>query len=122
MAPVTQRRFANLDDDDFDDTLYDRRYYPKRVFKDGCGPRVRLMMTDAAPGPRRPLFDARHHQPHFADLTDARLQDGLKQAAEARDAWIGGLQDAWKTPTGGAGGAPVTTAPGADEPDEMTPP
>jgi hypothetical protein len=67
--------------------------------------------------PRRPLFDARNHRPHFADLTDARLQDGLKQAAEARSEWIKGLQDAWHTPTGGAGGLPVTTAPGADQPD-----
>jgi hypothetical protein len=81
---------------------------------------VPIALTDGMPEwmpPRRPLFDARNHRPHFADLTDARLQDGLKQAAEARSEWIKGLQDAWRTPTGGAGGLPVTTAPGADRPD-----
>ena len=45
MAPLT-RRIARDDDEVFDDAIYDRRYFPRRVYKDGCGPRVRLMLTD----------------------------------------------------------------------------
>jgi hypothetical protein len=98
---------------------FDPKYFPKKVFRDGKGPRVTLVLTDGMPAYRpRPVFDARNHRPHFADLTVARLQDGLKQAAEARSEWIKGLQDAWRTPTGGAGGAPVTTAPPSDQPDD----
>ena len=125
MAALKRR----VDDDAvFDDTLYDRRYYPRKVFKDGKGLRVPIALTDGMPDwmpPRRPLFEAtpssdnaRHHRPRFADLTDARLQDGLKQAAEARQAYIARISDAWRTMGGGTGGAAHTTAPSADEPGE----
>jgi hypothetical protein len=30
-----------------DDEVFDRRYYPKLVYKDGYGPHVSLMLTDA---------------------------------------------------------------------------
>ena len=97
-----ERRF--LDDEDEDINDFDPAYFPRKVYKDGRGPRVRLMLTDGMPDwmppKRRQLYDASHHRPHFADLTDARLQDGLRKAAEARDAWVRGLQDAWKTPSG----------------------
>ena len=42
------------DEDVFDDELYDRRYYPRKVFQDGKGPRVPLMLTDAAAQPQQP--------------------------------------------------------------------
>jgi hypothetical protein len=107
-------------DDDWDDTLYDRAYYPKKVFKDGKGPRVPMMLTDGGipswvPRPRRAaVFDARNHQPHFADVTDASLRDARLAAHDAREAMIARLSDAWKVQPGGAGGEPLTTVPGAE--------
>jgi hypothetical protein len=45
---MTPRRFARFDDDDaFDAEVFDPKYYPKRVYRDGKGPTVRLMLTDA---------------------------------------------------------------------------
>lgn len=93
-----ERRFVDDEDEDIND--FDPAYFPRKVYKDGRGPRVRLMLTDSAPPQRRQLYDASHHRPHFADLTDASLQDGLHKAAEARDAWVRGLQEAWKQPSG----------------------
>ena len=115
-VPVTTQRRVD-DDEAFDADLYDPAYFPRKVVRDGKGLRVRLSLTDGAPPdwmrlPRHPVFDARHHQPRFANLTDARLQDGLKQAAEARDAWIRGLQDAWRSKEA-INGAAHTTAPPA---------
>ena len=60
MAVCYARR--RLDDDDvFDAELYDPAYYPRKVFRDGKGPTVRLALTDSAP-PRRALFDANAHR------------------------------------------------------------
>jgi hypothetical protein len=50
VRPVRLRQF----DDDPDD--YDPRYFPRKVFKDGRGPRVHLMLTDSAS--RQPVYDA----------------------------------------------------------------
>jgi hypothetical protein len=54
-------------------------------------------LTDSAPQ-RRALYDANAHRPHYAvvDASDPRV----RAAAEARDAWIRGLQDAYRTPVG----------------------
>ena len=79
-------------DDDLDD--FDPAYFPKRVYKDGRGPRVRLMLTDAAP-PSRPALN----RPRFAALDAAELQDGLRAAAAARATYISELQDAWRGPS-----------------------
>jgi hypothetical protein len=39
----------HIDDDEaFDAELHDPKYWPKRVYRDGKGPRVRLALTDAA--------------------------------------------------------------------------
>jgi hypothetical protein len=47
---MTRRRFARFDDDDaFDAEVFDPKYYPKRVYRDGKGPIVRLMLTDGMP-------------------------------------------------------------------------
>jgi hypothetical protein len=61
-----RRSTRNLDNDDdvFDSTIYDPKYSPKRVYRDGKGPTVRLMLTDSMPPEyraaisRRPLYDA----------------------------------------------------------------
>jgi hypothetical protein len=111
-----ERRF--LDDEDEDINDFDPAYFPRKVYKDGRGPRVRLMLTDAAPPQRRQLYDASHHRPHFADLTDASLEDGLRKAAEARDAWIRGLQDAWKTPSGQMQQPPGPRTSGSNDDDD----
>ena len=121
MAPVAQRRLDDADDDVFDAELYDPAYYPRKVFRDGKGPTVRLALTDSAP-PRRALFDANVHRPHYAvvDASDPHvraaeaayhehnkwLQDAwrgkanppppLKDGESPRDAYIGRLSNAWK--------------------------
>jgi hypothetical protein len=118
MVAVTRR----FDDDEgvFDD--FDPAFWPKRVYKDGRGPRVRLMMTDGRPDwtpPTKPmLFDARNHRPHYADLSDASLQDGLRAAVAAYEKHNKWLQVAWRTMGGGPGGTARTTAPPADKPGE----
>jgi hypothetical protein len=78
------------DDENFDD--YDPRYFPKKVFKDGRGPKVHLMLTDAAAHARRPVFDARNHMPHQARVTDAarqRVEDAYEaMCARNESAWL----------------------------------
>jgi hypothetical protein len=113
-------RSAGVDDEDLSD--FDPACFPKRVYRDGKGPRVPMMLTDGQPPEwmrtlRRPVLDARNHQPHFADVTDARLRDARLAAHDAREAMIGRLQDAWKVQPVATGGAAHTTAPGAAEPD-----
>ena len=78
MAPVTQRRFANLDDDD---DLYDPAYPGLKVVRDGGRIRVPIQLTDGMPPewmrpPRRPVFDASAHRPRFAvvDASDPHVQ------------------------------------------------
>ena len=56
-------RYARRLDDDEDWDDYDPRYFPKKVFKDGRGPSVRLMLTDHAPRQRAAMFDARVGRP-----------------------------------------------------------
>jgi hypothetical protein len=122
MAAVMQRR-SRVDDEDLSD--FDPAYFPRRVYKDGRGPRVRLELTDSAPSYRsRPaLFDANAHRPHYAvvDASDPRV----RAAAEARDAWIRDLQDAWKsgpvTSLTPSAAPPVSAASWADPPDNGDP-
>jgi hypothetical protein len=114
-------RAARVDDEDnFEPDLLARG---KRLYRDGKGPRVPMMLTDGQPEWMRtlrgPVFDARNHQPHFADVTYASLRDARLAAHDARAAMIARLSDAWKVQPGGAGGEPLTTAPGA-EPGAMT--
>ena len=101
MAPMMQRRSANLDDED-DDGPYDPRYPGQRVVADGGRVRVPVMLTDGMPDwmpPRRAVFDARNHRPHYADLSDAALQDGLRRAEAAYEAHNRWLEDAWRGPS-----------------------
>jgi hypothetical protein len=88
MAPVTQRRFANLDDEDVLDD-FDPAYFPKRVYKDGRGPRVRLMLTDSAPP------DASIRRPHQIGLGDSAERRIADAAYEERNDF---LRDAWRSP------------------------
>jgi hypothetical protein len=87
------------DDDDFDPA-----YLPRRVFKDGRGMRVRLALTDAAPG----------LAPSFV-LNDTEMRDARQRAEDARQAYITRISDAWKTQPLGTGGEPITTAPEDDD-------
>jgi hypothetical protein len=92
MAVSYARR--RLDDDDvFDAELYDPAYYPRKVFRDGKGPTVRLALTDSAP-PRRALFDANAHRPHYAvvDASDPHVR-AAEAAYHEHNKW---LQDAWR--------------------------
>ena len=41
---VRMKHWNKVDDDD---EVFDPRYYPKLVYKDGYGPHVSLMLTDA---------------------------------------------------------------------------
>jgi hypothetical protein len=110
MVRVLRRRFDDDDDD------YDPKYPGKRVFKDGLGPRVHLMLTDSSPRRFVPVMDARarehqrvldsyrltdaeaaRHKPHEARLSDA----DVRSRSEAREAMIAQARDAWKRPIGG---------------------
>ena len=119
MAPMMQRRFANLDDED-DDGPYDPRYPGQRVVADGGRVRVPVMLTDGMPDwmpPRRrpALYDASAHRPHFAvvDASDPHVR-AAERAYEDRSRW---LQDAWKTPSVSQRDA----APPPDDDEELSP-
>jgi hypothetical protein len=116
-----RRRFE--DDEGWDDDLYERKYYPRKVFKDGRGPRVPLMLSDSAPSlaRRQPLMDARmqahlrvldgyrrigsrfvrQHGPHEVRVTDASVMEARSEAERSRDRWIASLRDAYRPPQGG---------------------
>jgi hypothetical protein len=87
------------DDEDWDD--YDPRYFPKKVFKDGRGPRVRLELTDAARARRMPVLDARVGRPGY--VTDklaamggrAALSDARVRCDDAYERYCHRLGDAW---------------------------
>jgi hypothetical protein len=82
------------DDDEFDPEVYDPRYYPRKVFRDGKGLRTPLMLTDGMPDwmPRRPVFDASAHRPHQARITDAarrRVDDAYAEMVDRnQSAWL----------------------------------
>jgi hypothetical protein len=81
-----KHRDYEFDDEIFDDEVFDRRYFPRRVYRDGYGPHVSLMLTDAMP--RAHLL----HKPGSATLTDAQV-DVRERALAARSAR---LRDAWR--------------------------
>ena len=124
MTVLTRSRRVDDDDEDIND--FDPAYFPRKVYKDGRGPRVKLMLTDSMPPDyraaisRRPaLTDARHYYPPRTYVGDsAALRDAERKATEARDAWIRGLQDAWKTPTGAMQTPPDNSDPDGDEDDD----
>jgi hypothetical protein len=103
------------DDDDPDD--YDPRFFPRKVFKDGRGPRVHLMLTDSASAPRRAAREhqrvidsytltdrqAAMHRPHEATavLSDADVRAARSRSEHARAEWIRRMKDAYAQPIGG---------------------
>jgi hypothetical protein len=113
-------RAARLDDDD---DIYDPRFPGKKVVRDGKGIRVPIQLTDGQPPEwmrtqRRPVFDASRHRPGPINvLGDAALKDAKLAAMDAYEQRNDYLRDAWRTSTGGPGGAAHTTAPPADKPD-----
>jgi hypothetical protein len=107
MAPLARRRF---DDEDEDLSLYDQQWLArgKKVYRDGCGPRVPLMLMDSAPPPRRAaLYDASHHRPRFAEISDDDAAN--RRAVESYEAHSKWLEDAWRGPA---------AQPPPDEPDD----
>ena len=110
-----RRSMRNLDDDDEDINDFDPAYFPRKVYKDGRGPRVRLMLTDSAPpAPRAALYDASHHRPRSAviDAADPHVREA-ERAYYDRNKW---LQDAWKTPSG-----QIQPPPDDDDDDDGSP-
>jgi hypothetical protein len=115
MVALKRRPMTVDEDDTFDQEVFDRRHWPRRVYRDGHGPHVRLTLTDAASRPR-PLMDARmiehqrlldhyarlgaasahNNRPHAARLTDA----DMRKREAARQATIVEMRDAWKQPFG----------------------
>ena len=120
MARMMRRAMRNLDDDDdvFDS---DPKYYPRKVFRDGKGLRVPVLLTDGMPDwmamRRRQLFDANAHRPHFAVVRDDAAHRRAVDAYEDRNKW---LQDAWKNPSGQMQQAPDNSDPDGDEDDGET--
>jgi hypothetical protein len=104
MAPVAQRRFARVDDEDVLDD-FDPAFFPRRVYKDGRGPTVRLMLTDAAPsalGRRSRAGEALNdaHRPHQIVASDsAEMRDALRDLEAAYEARNDFLRDAWRSPS-----------------------
>ena len=100
VAKMRQRRAANFDDDD--DGPFDPAYPGLKVVRDGGRVRVPLALADSGmpdmTPPRRAVFDARNHQPRFAVLGDAELQDARRRAAEARQEDIARISNAWRGP------------------------
>jgi hypothetical protein len=101
MAPVAQRR--RLDDEDLSD--FDPAFFPRRVYKDGRGPTVRLMLTDAAPsalGRRSRAGEALNdaHRPHQIVASDsAEMRAALADAEAAYAERSARLENAWRGPS-----------------------
>jgi hypothetical protein len=95
-----------VDDEDWD--AYDPKYFPKKVFKDGRGPSVRLYMTDAARARRMPVLDARVGRPGYVTdklavmggrqaLSDAALTDARRRCDDAYRAACWRTSEAWRS-------------------------
>jgi hypothetical protein len=127
------------EDPDFDDRVFERRYWPSRVYRDGAGPHVKLMLTDAMPR-RLPLMDAavaRHqatldayagsiepsrHRPHQISISDASVRAARSKSEQARAAMIMRARDAWKGPSAAMWGDPGDDDDGDDDRDDNSPP
>ena len=103
MAKV--RHVVTLDEDEFDDRVFDRKYYPRKVYKDGCGPQVSLMLTDGAPDwmapPRleRPAYRPPAYPDYRQVLDSDTHRQALRDAAQARNEYLDHLHNAWKAGT-----------------------
>jgi hypothetical protein len=89
---VAALRRSRVDDDDLHDD-FDPAYFPRRVYRDGRGPTVRLMLTDAAPSAN----DA--HRPHQVGVVDGvELRDAERAARAAYDERSFRLENSWRGP------------------------
>jgi hypothetical protein len=113
VAALKRRRF---DDDLWDDELYEAKYYPRKVFKDGRGPNVPLYLTDSAPHRSQAMLDhqrlldhyaavgaeaARHNKPHQASLSDADVSRARSKSEHARAEWLRRIKDEFRAPVEG---------------------
>jgi hypothetical protein len=97
------------EDESFDQRVFERRYWPRRVYRDGHGPHVRLMMTDHAP-PRLGSVtktptdyrlsdaEAARHRPHQLVADSAEVTAARSSASAARDQYLREVSNAWKQP------------------------
>jgi hypothetical protein len=77
------------------------------------------MLTDAAPPrSRAALYDASHHRPRFADVTDEAANQRAVESYEAHERW---LSDAWRTPSGQMQQPPVNGNGDGDDEDDNDP-
>jgi hypothetical protein len=91
LSYASRRDRRRVDDEDVLDD-FDPAYFPRRVYKDGRGPTVRLMLTDAVPSAR---YDA--HRPHQLVSDSAEVRDAEREAARAYDERNDFLRDAWRS-------------------------
>jgi hypothetical protein len=112
MAHALRRRLEDEDDDDAFDPKFLAR--GKRVYRDGFGPQVRLMLTDHAPRQRAVLHDAGVGRPgpvapKLAIMGGRRAISDAQQARveESFEAYCSRLEDGWTWNKPGAL-APVT--------------
>jgi hypothetical protein len=140
VRAVTLRRF---DDSDDDPSLYDPKWLKRgrKVYRDGAGPHVRLMLTDSAAKRSRPVavmdIRAREHQrvidsyrltdrqaaahrPHeaTASLSDADIRAARSRSEHAREQWIRRMQDQWSEPIGGLPRKPPNGNDNGDDGDD----
>jgi hypothetical protein len=79
-----EMRDAYVDDDDV-------------VIPDGGRVRVRMDMMDSMQRRIAQMFDARDHQPHFAEATDVAVRDARTAARDARNEYVRNLTTAYRT-------------------------
>jgi hypothetical protein len=85
-----------LDDEEDDLSAFDPKHLArgKRVYRDGYGPKVHLMLTDSSPYARARMFDASAHRPHQARLTDAAIRRRAR-CDDAYEAMCDRNESAW---------------------------
>jgi hypothetical protein len=96
---TTTARRRRVDDDEFDPSVHEARYWPRLVYKDGAGPRVPLYLTDSSarpdPAANRPGYLASRLYPPRSALSDAQ-----RAVEDARSDYIRRTSEAWRTPIG----------------------
>jgi hypothetical protein len=100
---VRMKHWNKVDDDD---EVFDPRYYPKLVYKDGYGPHVSLMLTDAMQRDQAPVL----HRPGSLALSDAQIQDRER----SREEWSAFKRNLWRqqgAPSAVRDGAKITAGP-----------
>jgi hypothetical protein len=99
------------EDESFDSRVFDAKYWPRRVYWDGHGPRVRLMLTDSAPRSFlavQKFYDAQYPVPS----ADQAREEMIRRNVEARKWGKAGLADGLRSAA-----IPRSAAEGDDDDD-----